>query len=143
MYETHALNSNLTLWSDPVSVSVNETNVYDPKMFKIGSTYYMWLANQTTRYVEYASSANLLGPYTMQQTGNWAGWGNWREGAMLYQPTPSSWRAGLEDISAGAGRHVVSYSDCNNADFTLCVWTPLQPWHEDQKYRHGSILVTP
>ena len=140
IYETHATNAGLTTWSDPVSVSVNESNIYDPKVWHIGSTYFMWLSNQTTRYVELATASTLLGPYTMQLTGNWAGWGNNKEGPTMYSTGPTSWRLAVESIFS-VPNHVMYYSDCNTLDLLACTWSALSPWTEDQKYRHGSVLV--
>lgn len=141
IYETHALDTTLTTWSNPAAVTVNESNIYDPKVWLIDGTYYMWLSNQSTRYVELATASTLLGPYTMQLTGNWAGWGNNKEGPTMYSTGPSTWRLAVESIFS-TPNHVMYYSDCNKLDLLSCTWTALQPWTEDHNYRHGSVLKT-
>lgn len=150
IYETHAVTSGGTTclsgcdflhWSSPVAISVNETNIYDPKLWLIGSTYYMWVTNHTLREVELASATSLMGPYTMQRTGNWAGWGDWIEGPTMYSTGPISWRLALEHYNSSLPDfHQMYYSDCNTLDLLACTWTALQPWVEDFKYRHGSVL---
>lgn len=140
IYETHATDTTLVNWSYPSLISINEANVYDSQVFLIGSTYYMWLSSQTTHFVELASASALLGPYTMQKTGDWAGWGSPKEGPTMYSTGPTSWRLAIEDISGGATAHQMYYSDCNTLDLLACTWTSLTPWTEDHLYRHGSIL---
>jgi hypothetical protein len=140
IYETHATNDALTTWSDPQAITVNESDIYDSKVWLIGSTYYMWLSNQDSHYVELASGSNLLGPYTMQKTGDWAGWGTPKEGPTMYSTGPASWRLAIEDISGDGDTHQMYYSDCNTLDLLACTWTGLQPWTEDHLYRHGSVI---
>jgi len=139
VYETHALNPGFTSWSDPVLITINESNIYDPAVWLIDGTYYMWLSNQSTRYVELARASSLLGPYTMIETGDWAGWGNNFEGPTMYATSPTSWNLAMEQIFTG-NVHAMYYSSCNALDITVCTWSALQPWHEDQLYRHGSVL---
>jgi len=162
MYETHGLQTAggatcvtasvscpMTFWSDPVFVEVkniggasDRTDIYDPKPWKVGSTYYLWMTHEDDRCIELASASTLLGPYTMQRVGDWAGWGcNW-EGPTLYRPTGAgSWRIALESLDNNpAGAHIIHYSDCNNNDFLTCTWTSMQRWSEDIDYRHGSIV---
>ena len=146
IYETHPLDATFLTWSDPVLVTVNtsggpvQTDIYDPVVELVGSTYFMWLSHEDDRYIELASSTNLLGPYTMVKTGDWAGWGNNMEGPTLYQPGGAgTWRLAMEHFQSNPA-HQMYYSDCNTADFTVCTWTAKQPWVEDQKYRHGSII---
>ncbi len=144
IYETHST-APFTSWSSPVLITVTgDTNMYDPKVFLVGGTYYMWLTRDTDFYVELASASSALGPYTMQRTGDWAGWGSGLEGPTLYQLTPTTWRIAVEPMRSFDPReHFMQYSDCDNIDFLSCTWTALLPWHVDQKYRHGSIRKTP
>jgi len=146
IYETHAVTAggatclsgcDFLHWSAPAAISVNETNVYDPKVWLIGSTYYMWLSNHTTRTIDLASSSSLLGPYTIQRSGDWAGWGTFLEGPTMYSTGPTSWRLAVEKYDSS---HQMFYSDCSTLDLLSCTWTALQPWHEDMLYRHGSII---
>ncbi len=161
MYESHALETNggatcvtasvacpLTFWSDPVFVQVHNiggtgtrTDIYDPKVYKIGSTYYMWMTHEDDRYIELATSSTLLGPYTLVRAGDWAGWGTMHEGPTLYRPNGAgSWRIAMEPIITNPLNHKMQYSDCNNDDFLSCTWTALQRWNEAVELRHGSIV---
>lgn len=140
VYETHATDSTLTHWSAPV-VANNASTDYDPKEWQIGSTFYTWQTNSNTHCIELSSSSALIGGYSMIRTGNWTGWGCTYEGPTLYKDVtgPGTWRIVIERILTQP-IHTMWYSDCNNPDFTVCTWTPLQQWHEDMNYRHGSIL---
>lgn len=141
IYETHALDGTLTSWSDPVAITIDRTNIYDPKVFKVGSTYYMWLSHEDDKCIELASSNTLLGPYTMQRTGDWAGWGCTNtEGPTLYHvANESTWRIAIEHFQ-GPNPYTMWYSDCDNVDFLSCTWTAKKMWAADKKYRHGSIV---
>ena len=158
VYETHALVSAggatcttpacpFTFWSDPVSITVDSANIYDPAVWKIGSTYYMWFTfgtASTDHWIYLASASTLLGPYTTIKSGDWAGWGNRKEGPTMYSTGPTSWRLAVEDINScfvsSCGLNPMKYSDCNTLDITACTWTSLQPWVEPFNFRHGSVL---
>ena len=121
-------------------------NIYDPKPWKIGSKYYLWMTkylSSTDGEVELASASSVTGPYAMVKTGDWAGWhaalGRF-EGPTMYSTGATSWRLAMEAIGGTPPAQVMYYSDCNTLDITACVWTAPQPWHEDQKYRHGSVV---
>jgi hypothetical protein len=151
VYETHAINWPPTVASDfsaPVAITVNESNIYDPAVWKIGSTYFMWFTlgtGSTDHYINLASSSSLLGPYTTIYAGNALGFGALHEGATMYSTGTTSWRIAVEDIApcysiGTCASNQMYYSDCNTLDISVCTWTALQPWHEDSRYRHGSII---
>jgi hypothetical protein len=151
-WETHPTNAAFTTWSAPVDTQVSQDQMYDSSVFKIGSTYYMWLtqlngsapANFVQR-IELASSSALLGPYTLITSGDWAGWQaalGAHEGPFTYRLTNGTayyWRIMIERLS----NHQMYYADCNKYDFSTCTWTALTAWTEDQTYRHGTVRRTP
>lgn len=84
-YRLRATNSALTAWSSPVALSGIGANHIDTFIVKTGATYHAFPKNETTKYIEYATASNLTGPYTIRRTGDWAGWGSYREGPALVQ----------------------------------------------------------
>jgi len=147
IYESHALDSTLLTWSDPILVSAtggDATYHYDPKVFLIGSTYYMWLDNITTFRIELFSSSSLLGPYTNVLAGNWAGWGADLEGFTMF-PHGSGWRVLIETIKdRDTPNHTLYYADCSSptAIATAGNWSGLTKCTVDKLYRHGSVIAT-
>ncbi|WP_224364698.1 glycoside hydrolase family 43 protein [Hyalangium versicolor] len=106
-----AQNSALSSWSSPVPLAGLSPNYIDTFIVKQGSTYHAFTKNETTKYIEYATSSSLTGPYTFKGTGDWAGWGNWVEGPALIQLDSGAWRIFFDGYSAGK----YYYSDSTNA----------------------------
>nr|WP_186323207.1 glycoside hydrolase family 43 protein [Paenibacillus xylanexedens] len=108
-YVVTASNSNLasTSWSAPTVLAGIAPNYIDTFVVKTGSTYHAFTKNETTKYIEYATSNSLTGPYTFKGTGDWAGWGSWVEGPALVQLDNGSWRMYFD----GYADHKYYYSD--------------------------------
>jgi hypothetical protein len=142
MYETHSLATDLVSWSAPSAVTVTSlTNVYDPQVYLIGSTFYMWFKDAAGKFIDLASSSTLAGAYTLVYSGNWAGWGSGFEGVFAYpQVGGTGWFLIFEAYTT---THQMYYSTCSTNDFTACTWTSKLPWSEDALYRHGSVLYLP
>ena len=100
-YLLRATNSALTAWSAPVALSGIGANHIDTFIVKIGSTYHAFPKNETTKYIEYATASNLAGPYTIRRTGDWAGWGSYREGPALVQLDNGGWRMFFDGYGDG------------------------------------------
>ncbi|WP_427180277.1 AbfB domain-containing protein [Paenibacillus sp. TC-CSREp1] len=111
-YVITASNSNLasTSWSAPTVLAGIAPNYIDTFVVKTGSTYHAFTKNETTKYIEYATSNSLTGPYTFKGTGDWAGWGSWVEGPALVQLDNGSWRMYFD----GYADHKYYYSDSAN-----------------------------
>ncbi|MFF3935476.1 glycoside hydrolase family 43 protein [Streptomyces phaeofaciens] len=107
-YLLKATNSALTAWSAPVALSGIGANHIDTFLVKIGSTYHAFTKNETTKYIEYATATSLTGPYTISRTGDWAGWGSYREGPALVQLDNGAWRLFFDGY--GDGSYYVSDS---------------------------------
>lgn len=78
LYEVHPTNAGFTTWSAPdellnVSGSQVAFNIIDAFIVKRGSTYFLWYKASNDGTIQYASSAALLTGYTVQTSGNWAG----------------------------------------------------------------------
>lgn len=86
-----ALNNTLTAWSAPVYMGIGP-NYIDTYVIKKGSTYHAFTKNETTKYLEHATSASLTGPWTFIATGNWSGWGSGVEGNSIVTLGNGSYR---------------------------------------------------
>nr|WBO81817.1 AbfB domain-containing protein [Streptomyces sp. SBE_14.2] len=115
-YALRATNSALTSWSSPVPLSGIGANHIDTYLVKLGSTYHAFTKNETTKYIEYGTAAGLTGPYTLSRTGDWAGWGSYREGPALIQLDNGAWRLFFD--AYGEARYY--YSDSYD---TFATWT--------------------
>jgi hypothetical protein len=91
IYVTVAQNTNLTEWSTPTLVTNLGANVIDAMMVKEGATYYLFFKNETTKYVELATSSNPTNGFTVVGSGNWAGWGAEVEGQTLSKRPDGRW----------------------------------------------------
>ncbi|MDC0713168.1 glycoside hydrolase family 43 protein [Stigmatella sp. ncwal1] len=111
-----AQNSALTSWSNPVPLSGLGPNYIDTFIVKLGSTYHAFTKNETSKYIEYATSSSLTGPYTFKGTGDWAGWGNWLEGPALIQLDNGAWRIFFDGYTVTK----YYYSDSTN---TFASWS--------------------
>ncbi|GAA3535537.1 glycoside hydrolase family 43 protein [Streptomyces osmaniensis] len=96
-----ATNSALTSWSSPVALAGIGKNHIDTFLVKAGSTYHAFTKNETTKYIEYATAASVTGPYTISRTGDWAGWGSYREGPALVQLDNGGWRIFFDGYGDG------------------------------------------
>lgn len=131
-----ALNSSLTSWSGLTPLAGLSPNYIDSFIIKVGNTYHAFVKNETTKYIEQATSTNLTGPYTFVGTGNWAGWGNNVEGPALYQLDNGTWRIVMDGYASGQ----YYYSD--SSDGNLQTWTAKQqlPGGLSGFVRHGTVL---
>lgn len=64
---------------------------------KDGDTYYAFTKNETTKTIELASAKSLTGPWTIEKTGDWAGWGDWIEGPAVVRLPNNGWRIYFDD----------------------------------------------
>jgi hypothetical protein len=88
-----ATSNDLTTWSVPVPITGTlPANMIDGRIEKRGSTYYLWYKEETTDFIEYASSNSISSGYTVVESGDWAGWGQFNEGISLVKIAEDSWR---------------------------------------------------
>ncbi|MFF4568330.1 glycoside hydrolase family 43 protein [Streptomyces sp. NPDC001410] len=115
-YLLTATNSALTAWSSPIALSGIGPNHIDTFIVRIGSTYHAFTKNETTKYIEYGTASSLTGPYTITRTGDWAGWGSYREGPALVQLDNGGRRIFFDGYGDGSYYYSDSYD-------TFTTWT--------------------
>ncbi|MFF3348170.1 glycoside hydrolase family 43 protein [Streptomyces sp. NPDC002779] len=115
-YRLRATNSALTAWSSPVALTGIGANHIDTFLVRTGSTYHAFTKNETTKYIEYGTATSLAGPYTISRTGDWAGWGSYREGPALVQLDNGAWRMFFDGY--GDGRYY-----CSDSHDTFATWS--------------------
>jgi len=158
MYESHATaadwSTNTASWSAPVQLTVTgKTNIYDPKIWHIGSTYYMWYTAIPTGFcIELATASSLTGTYTPVKTGNWAGWGLSSsvgacslEGPTMFY-TGSGWTLQMEinqDTGTSATGYKFYYATCDGTNPATCTWSGRTLTTEEMLLRHGDVWLTP
>ncbi|MCL7428445.1 glycoside hydrolase family 43 protein [Streptomyces sp. YS415] len=108
-YRLRATNSALAAWSSPVALTGIGANHIDTFLVRTGSTYHAFTKNETTKYIEYGTASSLTGPYTITRTGNWAGWGSYREGPALIQLDNGAWRMFFDGYGDGSYYYSDSY----------------------------------
>ncbi|MFF3846916.1 glycoside hydrolase family 43 protein [Streptomyces sp. NPDC002328] len=108
-YLLRAADSTLTAWSSPVALSGIGANHIDTFIVRLGSTYHAFTKNETTKYIEYGTASRLTGPYTISRTGDWAGWGSYREGPALVQLDNGAWRLFFDGYGDGSYYYSDSY----------------------------------
>lgn len=151
IYETHPTTADMLNWSLPVQMTKVgggdvQTNIIDPFMVKRGSTYYLWFKD-SNQFIQYASSASLTSGYTVQTSGDWAGFGyadpgdggkTRKEGECLVQLPDGRWLILLDQD----GVHM--FYSIGDANWTPASWsTPvLLPPIQSGKFipQHGTVV---
>ncbi len=94
-YELHPTNDAMTSWSTAVEIAGDfPADIIDPFVIKHGDEWAFWYKSNDPgdEVIEYATCATLTGTYTVQQTGDWAGWGTQRENPSLVKLDDGTWR---------------------------------------------------
>ncbi|MFF4308792.1 AbfB domain-containing protein [Streptomyces sp. NPDC001507] len=115
-YVLTATDSALTAWTSPTALSGIGPNHIDTYIVRTGSTYHAFTKNETAKYIEYGTAGSLKGPYTISRTGDWAGWGSYREGPSVIQLDNGGWRIFFD----GYGDGTYYYSDSYD---TFATWS--------------------
>lgn len=115
-------NGDFTQWSAPKPMQGLQGNFIDTFIVSTGKGYTAFIKNETTKFIELARAKSLTGPWTIEKTGDWAGWGNWREGqALVKLPAKDGkdggWRIYFDDYITKR----YYYSDSHDGFKT---WTP-------------------
>ncbi|MGQ3093886.1 MAG: beta-galactosidase [Roseateles sp.] len=82
-YTVKALDASFTKFGDPVPMQGLEKNYIDTFIIQHEGRYVAFAKNETTKLIELATAPKLAGPWTLQKTGDWAGWGGPSEGQAL------------------------------------------------------------
>lgn len=121
IYELHPTNpADLSAaWSNPLlltSISIGGVaSIIDPFMVKKKGTYYLWfrsvnIAANSENDICYASASSLTGTYTVVKSGDWAGWGNYKEAPILMERLDGSWVIYFDDFENSAITGQINYS---------------------------------
>jgi len=130
-----ATNASLSSWTTPKPLTgLDKANYIDTFVVRHGGQYHAFTKQETTKYIEYATATSLGGPYTFRGTGDWAGWGSWREGPALAQLDNGGWRIYFD----GYAEKKYYYSDSLDGFRT---WTPIRELPKLSGFaRHFTVL---
>lgn len=111
VYETHNSGSDLsTGWSTPAAIGIG-TNYIDPFLLLDGSTYELWVKNETTKYIEVFTSSDPTSGFSILHSGDWAGWGSAKEDPGLVEYSAGHWRMYADSYLAS---HIVYAESTDN-----------------------------
>ncbi len=116
-YALKATDATLTHFGPAQVMKGLENNHIDTFPIKDGGRYVVVTKNETTKTLELAAAQTLVGPWTIEKTGDWAGWGDWIEGPALVPLKDGGWRIYFDDYLT---KHYW-YSDSRDG---LKTWTP-------------------
>lgn len=111
------VSDDLTQWSDPIPLQGLQGNFIDTFVVASESGYSAFVKNETTKHIELATAKSLTGPWKLEKTGDWAGWGDWLEGQALVKLPDGGWRIYFDDYLSKR----YWYSDSHDGFRT---WTP-------------------
>jgi len=135
LFEMHPVADVGGAWSDPVRLTfTSETHkTNDNTIIKAGSLYVLFYQETDTAAIQRATSSSLLGPWTIDKTGDWAGWGVGYEGPSVIA-TGTKYRIYLSKSSPEAP---VSYYYSESSD--LLTWSAVQPLDQQVNMQHGTF----
>lgn len=122
IHELHPTNQAMTTWSTPVQLSGSgfPTECIDPSMAHVAGTYYLFFKDDSTGYIDLASSTSLTSGYTVTQTGDWASWrsglSNTIEAGRIVPMDDTRWRFYFTNNN-GLSATNVYYSETTDATF--------------------------
>ena len=82
-YAVKALDASLSRFAAPEPMRGLEKNFIDTFVIQQDGHYVAFVKNETTKFIERATAPALHGPWTLDRTGDWAGWGGPSEGQAL------------------------------------------------------------
>lgn len=139
MWYVKATNAALSTWGSPIKLpfTVDPSFAIDGAPIKKGSTWYLFYSNLGV--IHRATASSVVGTYTIDKTGDWAGWGSGIEGPCVVLIDGTTYRMYVDKYSLGTG---YSYSESTD----LNTWTALKPvvmgrdTAQGQLLRHGSFV---
>jgi hypothetical protein len=138
-YEVHPTSADFSQWSTPIAIATGSlpNNTIDNYVVVVGETFYLFYKNETTKYIELATASELLGPYTVIQSGDWAGWGSFMEGASVISISPNTWRIYLDNQGAG-----IYYSE-STSGLNTTAWSAKALINGPFTMQHGTVVFNP
>jgi beta-galactosidase GanA len=120
-YYVEALDADFTQFSAPKPLKGLEGNYIDTFLVVKNGQYTAFTKNETTKLIELATAKSLDGPWTFVKKGDWAGWGDWREGQAVTPITDKDgkpgWRIYFDDYLTKRYWYSDSFDDFKT-------WTP-------------------
>jgi len=107
-YVLKALDATMTQWSAPTLVSGLGPNTIDATVRRVGADYVMFVKDETNATIGKAHASSPMGPFTMDQTGDWMGIGNGVEGPALVTLPDGRYRLYYDAYVANQLRYVDS-----------------------------------
>jgi hypothetical protein len=142
-YVFTAQNNALTSWSGPQDMGIG-TNHIDTFVVKSGSTYHAFVKDETSKYIEHATSSSITGPWNWAGTGNWANWGSGLEGPCVVQMESGTWRIYPDAYSTGSGLRTATSLDLNTwSGLSSITINPASVVRHGSIYRDDSFGTTP
>jgi beta-xylosidase len=153
IYEMHPTASDYSTWSNAALVTITgEINCIDPYPVVIAGNLWLWYVHylaSTNEYIQYADmgaiTSSYVGPGTIVQSGQWAGFANGTsvgmEGPCLLQMS-DRWRLYLDivspNFSSDAGQ--IHYSDSFDSWAT---WTTPVTISTPDQVKHSTVIQYP
>lgn len=151
LYEVHPISADFTTWSSPVELQDNagsfvQFNIIDAYIVKRAGVYYLWYKASNDGTIQYASSSSLLSGYTVQTSGDWAGFAaadpangiTKKEGPCLVELPDGRWLMFLDN----EGRNM--FYSVGDANWSPSSWSApvLLPSINGGKFKpqHGSVI---
>ena len=139
IWEVHPTADDMSTWSAPVQVVITgKYNTIDPFVVKKGSTYYLWYKLRgSPTYIEYASSSNRAGPFTVVESGAWSTLSvDLHEAPALVKLSDTKWRCYINQYS-GFDSIAMKYADSTD-DWST--WSSLTTMDTPFLAAHGTVL---
>lgn len=93
-YYLEPLRADFSKFSAPVPMRGLENNTIDTFVLLHQGRYTAFTKNETSKLIELATAPALAGPWTLEKTGDWAGWGGPLEGQSLVPIKSADGRSG-------------------------------------------------
>jgi hypothetical protein len=134
-YVTYLIPVNLTAGtaSAPVSLGIPGQSIDGTIQYDAG-TYYLFIKNETTKYIERYTASSPFGPWTKTGTGDWAGWGANVEGPSLARMIDGTWRIYFDGYLAGKYYTSTASSLASNS------WSAKVEISQSGVVRHGTVV---
>lgn len=124
-------------WGTPVQIL--GTSFIDSFIVESSGTYYLWVKNEISKYIEVYSASSVAGTYASLHTGDWMGIGDGVEGPDIRQ-FAGTWRLYVDCYNLGQG---VKYVEQTSGDWRTggaTVWGSLVAVTAPFVPRHGTII---
>lgn len=139
LYELHPTNTAMTAWSAPTAITGTNfpATMIDPfLMLNPAGGYMLWYKNQVsnTGTIEYATSTSLTSGYTVQKSGDWAGWGTSKEGPCPVYMGGTHWRVYMFQYTGTQG--IFSSDSTDN----MATWSAITALDTPFTIDHGTMI---